>query len=155
MIFTTGTHIKCLLRTSTVVEGIVQDSSSDEVVLKSLDGKSLLIIHQPEQDIVLTKVVLFEEDEEIPQENEESKSVEPVCDGSERTSEQVFCKIDTNEDPDEDPIALHVKSIAELKVELAQQERKIIAEKLRDHHLQGPRKVIYGQPGFFQKPRTK
>ena len=40
-----GRHVKCFLRNSTVVEGIMEGCST-VIQLRSLDGKSLLIIHQ-------------------------------------------------------------------------------------------------------------
>ncbi len=47
------------------------------------------------------------------------------------------------------------KSIAELKKDIADQERKIIADKLKNHRIGEVTKVNYGYPGFFKKPRTK
>ena len=147
-----GQRVKCFLRNGNVVEGSVQSWLPDEVVLLSLNGETLMIIHNPKQDILMTKVVLSEASEqtaEIPK----SKPTFPVVAA---TLEEGFHLLTTEEDDDVDPMALRAKSTAELKIELAKQERKIISEKLRDHHpdTQMPRRKIYGYPRFFTKQST-
>lgn len=134
-----GQHVKCLLRNSTIVEGIVLKWDAS-VELQSLDQKSLLIIHHADQDIVFTKVLLSEE---ISQESSEATPsvVEAICSLS-------------NENEEIDPMALQAKSTAELRVELAKQERRIIADKLKDHHPGQIQKVEYGYPGLYKKPRA-
>lgn len=81
--------------------------------------------------------------EEIPKKSEEVPS----------ETQQVICQLpDTGE---EDPMALRAKTIAQLKIELGKQDRKIVAGKLKDHHpnaASAPRKVKYGYPQFFKKP---
>jgi hypothetical protein len=142
-----GRHVKCFLRNSTVIEGIVEEWGTT-IQLQSLDGQSLLIIHHPEQDIILTKVLLSEEVVE-PVEELENKTFEPKPQFPLEMSEG---------DEELDPLTLQAKSIAELKVEMAKQERKIIADKLKDHYpdtMRAPRKVTYGYPGLFKKPSAQ
>lgn len=136
MILSPGQHVKCILRNSTVIEGIVESWTTQQVQLKSLDQKSLLIIHHPAEDIVLTKVLL--QVDEIPQQFESVEIQPPTVADEEKL----------------DPMALRAKSIVELKIELARQERDIIAKKMKDHHPEAPRKVQYGYPQFLKKPST-
>lgn len=141
-----GRRVKCFLRNSTVVEGIMEGCSST-IQLRSLDGKSLLIIHSPEQDIVLTKVLL---PEEVTEPTDVPENVEPPPD--------TFGVITEVKEESLDPLTLKAKTMAELKIQMAEEERKIIANKLKDHHpntSQAPRKVTYGQPGFLKKPSAK
>lgn len=141
-----GQHVKCLLRNSTIVEGIVLKWEAS-VELQSLDQKSLLIIHHADQDIVFTKVMLSEE---ISQELSEEPQPEIVP-----SVVETICALPDNGDKEIDPIALQAKSTAELKVELAKQERRIIAGKLKDHYPGQIQKVEYGYPGLYKKPSAK
>jgi hypothetical protein len=142
-----GRHVKCFLRNSTVVEGIMEGCATT-IQLRSLDGKSILIIHNPEQDIVLTKVLLPQEIVEEEQPEAAPVNGLPLRGTLEPTAD---------EEP-LDPMTLKAKTIAELRIELAKQERKIVAHKLKDHRpdaSQAPRKVTYGQPGFLKKPSAE
>lgn len=144
-----GLHVKCVLRNNTIVEGTVL-LWGKSAQLQSLDGKSILIIHDVQQDIVMTKVLLSVAAEE-PAESEEivhHKPAAPVA----ATLEEA-CQLLATEEP-EDSLALRAKSVAELKIELAKQEREIFSKKLREHqpNLAGtPRKVAYEYPKFFKK----
>jgi hypothetical protein len=139
MIFEVGQHLRCFLRTLTVVEGIVQESTEQQLVLKSLDGESLLIIHQPAQDIVLTKIRLAPVSE-----------TQRIADKIRQKSLESQEKGEVLSEED-----LHHMTIAELQMEKAAQERRIIANKLQEHHIEGPRKVTYEQPRFFKKPSAQ
>jgi sRNA-binding regulator protein Hfq len=68
----TGSQVKYFLLNGMVLEGIVEKDTASECVLRSLDGKSLMIIHRPSEDILMTKVVLGEE-VEVPEEKETPK----------------------------------------------------------------------------------
>lgn len=154
-----GRHVKCFLRNSTVVEGIMEGCST-VIQLRSLDGKSLLIIHSPEQDIILTKVLLPKETAEQAGEPEVKVDKYPPNELlSQGVLEDPFTNLmATGKEEPLDPMTLKAKTMAELKIQMAEEERKIIANKLKDHHpntSQAPRKVTYGQPGFLKKPSAK
>jgi hypothetical protein len=134
-----GQHIKCILRNSTVVEGIVIEWGAI-LQLQSLDGESLLIVHHPEEDIVLTKVVLTSDDVE----QEESEKIESP------DFQQQFQRAVAQENE----IDLRTKSLVELRQLQAKQTKKIIARKLKDHSLGQVQKVTYGQPGFLKGTST-
>jgi DNA-binding NtrC family response regulator len=141
-------HVKILLRNNTIVEGIVQEWYGNVVKLQSLDDKSYVIIPHPEEDIILIKVLL----EEVSEENAEETEPEPPAPEAVQTElEEQFQKV--YEQPSGDP--LREKNLAELKTMMAAQERQIIADKLKSHHLGETKKVKYGYPGFFKKPGSQ
>lgn len=124
MIPEVGQHVKCIMRTSLILEGIVEEWSEAQVVLRSFEDQSLMIIHHPIEDIMLTKVMPAEptvESPEIAEEEPEEKSVE--------IREQIKKKL--QELPD-DP-ELQNKSIQELRQMVIEQERQIIAQKRKEH----------------------
>jgi len=145
----TGQHVKVLLRNGTLVEGLVEEWFNNHVQLKSLDGESVLILTRPEEDIMLIKILL----DKLP---EKTALKNPDDYRSSKEDADHFCSSFDNplvtdyNNPDE------VKSLAELRIELAKQERRIIAEKLREHRpsIKGAGKVEYGYPGLGKKPRT-
>lgn len=152
MIPNTGQHVKCLMKNNTIAEGIVEEWYDNYVKLKAIDGKSYLIIHRPGEDIMLTKVMLDENSEENPEPEEGPKPNKPRPTGPQLTLEEAFQQLSSEEDEEAlDMQALDAKSKAELQVQLAKQEREIMAAKLRDHSVEGPKKVMYGYPGLFKK----
>jgi hypothetical protein len=142
MIPEVGQHVKCMLKNGALAEGIVEEWYNNYVKLLACDHSSIIIIHHPEEDIVLTKIIL---DDDIAVQYKEPAETPPK-----NSAEAEFQKI--VREPSSD---LRNKRLAELKVELAKEERKIIAEKLRDHHIGEVKKVQYGIPGFLKKPRTE
>lgn len=135
-----GQHVKCVLKNNALVEGIVQEWSQSKVVLKSLDEKSLLIIHSGTQDIVFTKVIL--EEIKLPQNTENISAV-------------IANKIKETLDIPEEQVELKSKSVEELILLRDEQERKIISDRLKEHSASEVRTIKYGTPGFFTKQRTK
>lgn len=128
-----GNHIKCLMRNNSVLEGIVELWSNEQSILRSLDNLSLSIIQNPAQDIVVIKIVLktpiqMKNDLELKFDEEYNKT--------------------SNDD-------LRLKNLVDLKNLLNTQEKKIVAEKLKDHHIGEVKKINYGQPGFLPKPSAK
>jgi sRNA-binding regulator protein Hfq len=141
MIKSIGQHVKIFLRNSMVLEGIVEDWTDQSVILKSLDEESQFIIHHPTQDILLTKVILS-----APPDEETQLEPTPTAPNFPQEIEEVSV---------EEEIDLRTKNLVELKQLKAQQERKILVEKMKDHHIgQVSQKVAYEQPGFRTKPRT-
>lgn len=135
-----NSHVKILLRNNTITEGIVQEWSNI-VKLQSLDDQSYMIIFHPEDDIILLKVFL----DQAPAEKVKIISKE------QSELEEKFQRI--VEQPSDD-LNRH-QNLAELRVQLAKQERQIIANKLKDHHIGQTQKVTYEQPRFFPKPSSE
>jgi hypothetical protein len=125
-------QVKCILKNGALVEGFVQEWSDQEVILRSLDGESILIVTHPREDIVLIRILL-----EIPENIEQPAKVKTEL---EEQFQQAY------EEPSGDD--LRTKRLAELKVLLLKQEKKIVAEKLKDHNLsQSPGLTQYHYPG--------
>lgn len=145
-------HVKCVLRNGAVAEGIVEEWTGSQVQLKSLDGESILIITHPAEDIMLIKIILTTPTvEEIAAELEHEKTE------LEQRFEETRQVHDPNNPDDR-------KTLAQLRIELAKQDRKIIAEKLKEHkptqapgktryHYPGVQTGNYGYPGSGKKPR--
>lgn len=124
-----GHHVKCVMRNSLVLEGIVEEWSEARVVLRSIDSESLMIIHRPADDILLTKVMLTEL---IPEKKVEHSPTE--------AQEKIKAKLQEARLAD-DP-ELQEKSIAELRDMVKEQERLIIVNKRREH---------FGSPGSAKR----
>lgn len=141
-----GQHVKCLLINSAMAEGVVEEWNSDYVKLRSLADQSIVIIHHPERDIMLTKIVFEKivEDSEVP-------SVEELIEVKTELEQEFVQEYEKPSDDD-----LRTKNLAKLKIMLIEQDKKIVAEKLKDHHIaDSTRTVKYGYPGFFSKPSIK
>lgn len=140
-----GQHVKCILRNGAIAEGTVEEWFANTVQLRSLDGESILIITHPSEDIMLIKILL---------EKTEEEDLVPALEEQQVELEKKFEEQREVTDPND---VTSIKSLAELRIEMAKQERRIIAEKLRDHRpgSTGARKVEYGYPGSSKKPSTK
>jgi hypothetical protein len=121
-----GKHVKYFLRNGMVLEGIVEKDTAAEVVLKALDGESLIIIHKPAEDIMMTKVVLTE-----------PISEERVQHNLTEAQERIKAKLHEVQQPVDDP-ELQEKNLTELRQMVLEQERQIIVNKRREH---------FGSPG--------
>jgi ribosomal protein L12E/L44/L45/RPP1/RPP2 len=144
-------HIKCIFRNGTIIEGIVRAWSKEEAVLLSLNDASLMVILHPYDDVMLIKIM----SEEISAPT--TATAAPTSSRAQEIADAIKAKAAEEEQPEPDEQTLHAMTAAQLHIELAEQERRIVADKLRDHYpgLQTPRKKSYGYPGFFQKPRAK
>lgn len=130
-----GQHVKCLLRGNTLAEGIVTEWGNNIVQLLSLDEQSILIIHHPQDDILLTKIILCDnwiskKDKDVPVQIKQTDL------------EQQFHKV--YEEPSDKHLRL--KKLAELRLMIAEQDKKIISDKLKEHHIGNVKEVKYGYP---------
>ena len=160
-----GQYIKVFFRHGgLILEGLVESWEPDNCVLRSLTDDSLIIIHSPQDDIMVIKVMPI---------------VEPVDDHENDLSKQTGIKIipgtlpkinDASKKLDkidhqvvEDALGaeeltdmgLRAKKLAELHLMKINAEREIIANKLKDHNITETRKIEYGLPGFLSKPSSK
>lgn len=152
---TIGQHVKCILRSGAMVEGIIQEWSNNEVQLLSLDAESILIVPHPDQDIMLIKILVEMPEIDLPLVNEVTNTTEVVTSEVLRTAENELERKfqEVKKLPSDDPE--RIKTLAELRILMAEQEKKIVTEKLRNHYPSETRKVQYGYPGFTKKPSTK
>lgn len=144
-----GQHVKCLLSNNTLVEGVVILWYSDWVKLKSLDGESVLIVHHPDRDIMMTKIILEPEvEEEFPVKPPEPKPLPEL----ETEWEETLAG------PSDDE--LRTRRLAELKVLMIEQEKKIIRDRVRSHSHESssaysPHPVRYQSPDLAKIGRRK
>lgn len=142
-----GKHVKLLLQGNLILEGIVKDWFEDQVILTSLDKKSISIVMHPEEDIRVIKVIL--EPEDISTQSSSSEDSEPIPDKKEIKT-QLEKKFDeVYNSPSEDN--LRIKTLSELKSQLVEQEKAIISEKLKNHEIGEVRTVKYELPRFLKK----
>ena len=123
-----GKHVKCFLRSGMVLEGIVEESTGAQVVLRSLNDESLMIIHRPGEDIVLTKVMPTPEATETVEIESEPETPEV----------KVQIKTKLHEALETTDPELQSMSLEELRQLVVEQERAIIAQKKKEH---------FGSPG--------
>lgn len=116
-----GKHVKYFLRNGMVLEGIVEKDTAAEVILQSLDGKSLMILHKPTEDIMMTKVMLAAAPQEV------QAPVEPT-----EAQEKIKDKLHEVQQMSEDP-ELQKMSIEELRQLVVAQDRQLIENKRREH----------------------
>jgi len=128
-----GQHIKCIMRNNLIIDGIVESWSGAQSVLRSIDNTGFSIIQHTDQDIVAIKIII--------------KDSVKIKNELEEKFEEVHQLPSSNE--------LRIKNMAELKTMMAEQEKQIISEKIKNHHIKDIKRVIYEQPRFFQKSRTK
>lgn len=143
-------HVKVLFRNGTLIEGIVLEWYGNYAVLKSIVDESTMIITNPDEDIMLIKI--------IPP-KDETKTI--PLDGP-RSPEEVFRdppkwappagRNTEDKTPENNPFDVdRNKTLAELHAMKAQEERDIIAKKLRTHFPTTVRRPEYGQFGLFKK----
>jgi hypothetical protein len=134
-----GQHVKCFMRSTMVLEGIVEEWSDVQVVLKSLADQSVLIIHRPSEDIAVTKVVLEE-----PQE----KSIEKPKLELPEIKQAVKEKLEEVLNPTDDA-ELAKMNVQQLRQLVVEQEKKIISDKIKEHFgsPSAPRRSAYAPSG--------
>lgn len=144
-----GKHVKYFLRNGMVLEGICEKDGGSEVLLKSLDGKSLMILHKPAEDIMMTKVVLIED--EVEAESAPAPAL-PEYDEPQPTDhgdfhDKAVAKLREVQQAEGNP-ELTEKSMAELREMVQDQDRKIIAERRREHFgtPDAPKMTQYSSP---------
>lgn len=142
-----GKHVKLLLQGNLILEGIVKDWFEDQVILTSLDKKSISIVMHPEEDIRVIKVILESEDNLT--EDSSSENSEPIPDKKEINTELEKKFNEVYNSPSEND--LRVKTLTELKSQLIEQEKAIISEKLKNHEINEVRTVKYELPRFLKK----
>ncbi len=129
-----GRYVKCFLRSGMVLEGFVEESTGAQVVLRSLNDGSLMIIHHPSEDIMLTKIMPEPDTSETV---EQKPAPEPPA-----IKVQIKNKLQEalqTEDPE-----LQNMNIEELRQLVHEHDRQLIAQKRREH---------FGSPGNAKMTR--
>jgi sRNA-binding regulator protein Hfq len=137
-----GQQVKCYMRSGIVLEGTVVSWGNAEVILKLLD-RNLMIIHRPTDDIMLTKVMIFEEPAES--QDDEPKPEKPMPDAKGR-EDRIRKKLQEMQDSHD--LDLQKKSVEELRQMILEEDRKMIAEKTKEHFgsISSPKMTQYSSP---------
>lgn len=144
-----GKHVKILLQSNLIVEGIVKEWAPSQVSVESIEEKSISIILHPQQDIRVVKIYDHDNVTNASAENITQKldaipqKITNDNSATEKKFEEVYQSPSDNE--------LRLKNLVELKSELIKEEKEIIASKLKSHTLGEVRQVKYEQPRFFKK----
>jgi hypothetical protein len=148
-----GDTVKIFIKSS-VVEGRVYKWGK-KIVLSSDDNKSFMVINKPKNIFmykVLQSYLPIETSKQIPEDKSEELVAEPLAEGIDSwhsgESSEVFLDQDIDLPMEMD---LRAKSLAELHKLKIEEERKLVAQKLKQHHTTGLKKVNYELPGFFKK----
>lgn len=156
-----GQHVKCFMRSTMVLEGLVEEWTDAQVVLKSLDGQSLMIIHSPGADIMITKVVLEEPAQEIAEEPQQTERKTPQEWLDEQPQDYIKKKLAEVMDPNGE-LYLDKMNIAQLRQLVHEQEKEMITQKKKEHFgtPNAPKRSVpysnpWGQSAYYQRPRKK
>jgi sRNA-binding regulator protein Hfq len=129
--------VKILFKNGMYLDGIVESWTDTKAVLRSLDGNSLIIIQNTSEDIMAVKVYLKTSEKNIELKTNLEKEFQEVLD---KPAEDINAK---------------TKRLVDLRMMLSEQDKKIVANKLKEHHITEPNKVKYGYPRFFSKSSSK
>jgi hypothetical protein len=158
MMPTEGQHVKCILRTGAMAEGIVEEWFNNVVQLRSLDGESILIIPHPNEDIMLIKIIAKMPKIDLPLINEVTDTTDVETSEGVRVVEHEISVLErkfqeaknlSTADPNK------AKTLADLRIMMAEQEKKIISHKVRNHYPSETKKVQYGYPELLKKQSPK
>lgn len=149
MLLLKNQHVKIIFKNGITIEGIVMqwDSKVEEYqfVLKALDDNSMYIINGQEE-IMIAKIIDNSEYDVVQEEiQEEVNKKEEIEDKFVEIKEQIEAVYDQPRHNVED-----IQTLANLRKKLVESERQLIANKLKQHHLNEPKGVKY-EHGFFKK----
>lgn len=115
-----GQYVKCLLRSSLTIEGIIEHWSAEEVQLKSFDGERLILVHGGIVDILLTTVLLN------PIKKVPTKELPEI-------KQEIAKKLRKIIEPEEKDPEMQKLDIKQLQALVQEQEKQIITQKQREH----------------------
>jgi len=128
-----GQHIKILFRNGLVEEGVVIEWTGKQAVIKSLNSEDLLVIQNTEMDVQAVKIHV-----------EGPVKKQPVF-----IDEEVEL-----DEPVRDPY-LRAKSLTELKLLRAKEEREKARALMNTHHISNSNpNITYGIPRFQKPPNN-
>ena len=131
-----GQYVKCIFNDNSSLEGIVEFWSDQKSVLKSQDNKNILIIQRTLEDVKLVKIILGQSQ---------------IIQQPKSRVEQKFQQTLNNNPNPYDPIKN--KKLAELKTQLIEQEKKIVAEKLIEHIPNGNQNLYNSQISILKQKK--
>lgn len=137
-----GAKVKVFFRNSTQAEGIVEEWDNNEAVLISADGFNRFIIFDIKLDVLGVKIY-YEEQEQEEQQNQQQVEVEKGMQEVQNQFEEV------RNLPSQDDLRL--KKLVDLKRLMIDQEKTIVANKLKEHVITEVRLPQYGIPNFAMR----
>lgn len=130
-----GQHIRCLLTSGLTVEGIIKDYSDNLLLLSSVTDNSEFIIHNCDKSLLLTSII---------NQTTEEKIVEKPIQTEFEKSFEINLEEEGNEDDEEiSEASLKSKTLAKLHLMMAEQEKKNIKEKLKNHSIGDVQPIQY------------
>lgn len=132
-----GQYVKIVFRNSTQAEGTVESWSDKESVLVSADQFSKFVIFNTQEDVMAVKICF-----ETPIVEVKKKFEETV---------EEFKRVYAEPSDDE----FRNQNLAQLKILMNEQEKKIISEKIKSHTITNSRPTQYGLPSISSIARTK
>jgi len=128
-----GNYVKCFLTNAALVEGVVEEYSNNLVKLLC-DDKSYIIVNNPQQNIIFTKVSILEPKQDS------AKEIEKLND----EFNLELSRVPANEEEQD----IKNMKLAQLKILLNKKEKEIIVNKLKQHSPGEIKGVKYEQPRF-------
>lgn len=116
-------YIKIILIDNLQVEGLVEEWSENKIILKSADSKTISVINNSRQNVILYSIIT---DFMTPQERQKKLSEMEV----QFQQEQAKPSADN----------FRIMRLADLKKAMAEQQKQIVANQLKEHM---PRPVNY------------
>ena len=130
-----GQYVKIVFRNSTQLEGFVETWSSAKSILKTRDEQSFCVIMKTDEDVMVVKIMTAP-----------PKTIGDLQKHYEETNEEFQEVLDSSSDDE-----LRTANLVKLKKMMAEQEAKIIRDKLKSHTITEVRKPEYGIPQFLKK----
>jgi len=115
-----GQYVKIFLRNSMIIEGLVEEWTDQQVVLKLLlSDESFAIVHRPGEDILVTKVGT----QPTPVQTDKPSS---------EIRQEIVATLKEAIKPEVEP-EIQKMNLTQLRQLVVQQDRKIIEEKRKEH----------------------
>lgn len=140
MIPTKDQYVKIIFKNSTQADGFVEEWSDQKAILRSQDGKSLLIIPDILTNVLAIKVYL-----ESPQ------PAHVKVEAALRKKEELNHSFENSKKENYDDGYLKAKTLLELRKLQAELDKKIVSEKLKDHTFSQMKVPKYELPRFLKK----
>lgn len=131
-----GTQVKVYLRNGFLIEGVVDEWREDSVVILSPISGELSVIHSPDQDIYLTKII----------------SSENRIQNNEQLSPDVFIEDDLQTRESHRDHLSRIGELTELHKMRISEEQQRAREKMRTFSPSGNYGTNYGTPTRIQQP---
>lgn len=144
-----GQYVKVVFRNGTQMEGIVDTWSEQKSVLLAQDKQSVMVIMKTLEDVLAFKIIL----NHLSLEEAQKK----LSESQDKFREVIKTPIPPEQVEQEGltPLQIKAKTLAQLKTIMIEQEKKIIAEKIREHTIHDVRIPRYEQPRFHKMFRSK